>query len=272
MLQQKVAKTVEHEKFHRNDSQLMGQLQMAGALQRDFLPRWLPDSEELAWSALFMPAEWVSGDIYDVGRIDEEHIGFYLADAVGHSMPAALLTIFLKQSIQMRHTIGSEYRIFSPLEVISNLNKRMVELNLSGCQFATCCYCLLNTSTLKLTYCRAGAPYPLLVKHDGQIEQLQQRGSLLGVFENAQFEQGCTQLWPGEKIILYSDGCDPFVEKKIDSRDCSIVLNEEFKSIAQGNAKDITSNFKKLVHRKSDEIDEIDDITMLTLEILPHNV
>jgi sigma-B regulation protein RsbU (phosphoserine phosphatase) len=109
-----------------------------------------------------MPAEWVSGDIYDVARIDEQHIGFYLADAVGHSMPAALLTIFIKQSLAMRETIGNTYRIFAPAEVMRNLNLKMLGQKLSGYQFATCCYCLLNIRTRQLTFARAGHPYPIL--------------------------------------------------------------------------------------------------------------
>jgi serine phosphatase RsbU (regulator of sigma subunit) len=42
------------------------------------------------------PAGYVSGDLYDVMRLDEKHVGFYMADAVGHGMPAALLTMFMK--------------------------------------------------------------------------------------------------------------------------------------------------------------------------------
>ena len=90
------------------------QLRMAGLVQRDFLPSQLPNSDRLRWAAIFLPAEWVSGDIYDIVRIDEQHIGFYVVDVVGHGMPAALLTIFLKQALVMRETTGNSYRIFSP--------------------------------------------------------------------------------------------------------------------------------------------------------------
>ena len=106
------------------------QLKMAGQVQRNFLPARLPDNEDLRWSAVFQPADWVSGDIYDVARLDEEHIGFYITDAVGHSMPAALLTMFLKQALVMRETQGNEYRIFEPLEVIEHLNAKMAEQKL----------------------------------------------------------------------------------------------------------------------------------------------
>ncbi|MHC4744780.1 MAG: PP2C family protein-serine/threonine phosphatase, partial [Planctomycetota bacterium] len=126
---------------------LAEQLRLAGLVQQDFLPAQLPNTERLKWSAVFQPAEWVSGDIYDVVRIDDSHTGFYIADAVGHGLPAALLTIFLKQAIVMSHTVENDYRIFPPVEVVKNLNIRMAAQKLSGYQFATCCYCLLNTET-----------------------------------------------------------------------------------------------------------------------------
>ncbi|MCJ7730115.1 MAG: SpoIIE family protein phosphatase, partial [Sedimentisphaerales bacterium] len=80
-------------------SSLTEQLRLAGQVQRDFLPSYLPDNDRLRWAAIFLPAECVSGDIYDVARLDEQHIGFYIADVVGHGMPAALLTIFIKQAL-----------------------------------------------------------------------------------------------------------------------------------------------------------------------------
>ena len=84
------------------------QLRMAGLVQRDFLPSQLPDSDRLRWATTFLPAEWVSGDIYDVMRIDEQHIGFYIADVVGHGMPAALLTMFIKQALQTKRIKGQD--------------------------------------------------------------------------------------------------------------------------------------------------------------------
>ena len=168
---------------------LAEQLKVAGRVQRDFLPAHLPNTETLQWATLFKPAEWVSGDIYDIARIDEHNIGFYVADAVGHSLPAALLTIFLKHEIIMRQTSRNDYKIFEPVEVIQTLNRRMSQQKLSGCQFATCCYCLLNTDTLKLTFARGGHPYPVLIKPDGRLEQLQIRGPLLGIFESAEYLQ-----------------------------------------------------------------------------------
>jgi len=244
--------------------QLETQLKMAGTVQRDFLPQTLPDSPQFKWAVAFMPADWVSGDIYDITRLDEKHIGFYLADAVGHSMPAALLTMFLKQAVQMRQTIGNEYKIFTPFEVISGLNQKMFAQHLRGCQFATCCYCLLNTETLTLEYCRAGHPYPILIGKDNHPLQLQSRGSLLGVFEDAQFEQGLVQLRPGDKLLLYSDGAEPFMGIK--HNEPSLDFGKEFMDITAPPAKQLAEEFENLV-RASKDTTELDDITLIALEI-----
>ncbi|MBN1787234.1 MAG: serine/threonine-protein phosphatase [Sedimentisphaerales bacterium] len=244
--------------------QLENQLKMAGAVQKDFLPQDLPNSDKFKWAVTFMPADWVSGDIYDITRIDEKHIGFYLADAVGHSMPAALLTMFLKQSIQMRQTTGNAYKIFSPLEVIQNLNQKMFSQHLKGCQFATCCYFLLNTETLMLEYCRAGHPYPILINGTNAPTPLQTTGSLLGIFEDAQFEQGSVQLQSGDKLIVYSDGAEPFMGTKLNKE--ALHFETEFKSFTTLPVKQLVSKFETLV-KQSAEMEEKDDISLIALEI-----
>ena len=245
---------------------LTEQLRMAGLVQRDFLPAQLPNCDEVQWATIFLPAEWVSGDIYDVVRLDEEHIGFYVADAVGHSMPAALLTIFIKQALVMRETIENNYRIFSPAEVMKNLNVRIASQKLSGYQFATCCYCLLNIKTLQLTYARAGHPYPIIIRGRKQPEQLELRGSLLGIFEQAEYMQRTIQLDPGDKLMLYSDGAEPFIGGFDDLTGFN--FNEEFCEVKDLSIVEMMNRFHTLTQNRKVEPSEIDDITAVGLQIL----
>jgi sigma-B regulation protein RsbU (phosphoserine phosphatase) len=245
---------------------LSEQLRLAGLVQRDFLPAQLPNCTEAQWATIFLPAEWVSGDIYDICRLDEQHIGFYIADAVGHAMPAALLTIFVKQALVMRETLGSNYRIFSPAEVVKNLNLRMAGQKLSGYQFATCCYCLLNIKTLQVTYARAGHPYPILIRPKQQPQQLEIRGSLLGVFEQAEFVQGTIQLERGDKLLLYSDGAEPFVGN-FDSA-AGFHFTKEFLRIKDLPVVEMMDQFNTLAQTQKVDPAEVDDITMVALEVL----
>jgi len=241
------------------------QLQMAGLVQRDFLPKTLPDNDSLKWSTIFKPAEWVSGDIYDVARVDETHIGFYIADAVGHSMPAALLTMFLKQAIVMRRTKKNDYYIYSPAEVISNLNNRMTEQKLSGQQFATCCYCLLNTKTLELTCARAGHPYPILIRKGQEPMQIETRGALLGIFEQTDYHEQTIQLEPGDRLVMYSDGVEPYLAGF--DEDKGFYLRENFKDVNSLTLDEILAKIEDAIESEKIMKAEFDDITVLGLEI-----
>lgn len=245
---------------------LKEQLRLAGLVQRDFLPSHLPNTDQVRWAATFLPAEWVSGDMYDVARIDEQHIGFYVADAVGHSMPAALLTMFIKQALVMRQTIENRYRIFTPTETMTNLNLRMTGQKLSGYQFATCCYCLLNVKTRHLTFARAGHPYPILLKEGQPPQQLEVRGSLLGVFENAEFAQRTIPLQVGDRLLLYSDGAEPLIGQLHD--EAGFQFTDEFLALKDASITEIIDRLTEVAERREMEPAEVDDQTLLGLEIL----
>ncbi len=242
------------------------QLKLAGQVQRSFLPSQLPDSDKLKWSAIFRPADFVSGDIYDATRLDEQHIGFYIADAVGHSVPAALLTMFLKQALVMRQTTGEDYRIFGPTDVMRNLNQKMLDQKLDGSLFATCCYCLLNTKTMQVTYARAGHPYPILIKKDASPVQLQNRGGLLGVFQQTEYAQDTVQLEEGDKLFIYSDGCESHVGYCDD--DGAFHFTDAFLNICDLPVEEMTGEFEQMVIANPTPDDILDDVTVLALEIL----
>ena len=245
---------------------LTEQLRLAGLVQQDFLPVQLPSTDRIRWATVFLPAEWVSGDIYNIVRIDEQYIGFYVADVVGHGMPAALLTIFLKQALVMRETVENNYRIFSPAEAMKNLNVRMSGQKLSGYQFATCCYCLLNIQTLQLTCARAGHPYPVLIRPGEQPQQLEVRGSLLGIFKDAEYVQHTIELQPHDKLLIYSDGAEPFIGCFGDQT--GFCFNEEFLKITDLPIGEMLDRVRMLAQSPKTSPSEIDDITVVGLEVL----
>lgn len=184
------------------------EMRLAARLQRDFLPRRMPDIGGVQFGVMFRPAGWVSGDIYDVARLDETHVGFYVVDAVGHGMPAALLTMFIKKSLQTKHIVGHSYEIVPPNESLAELNDDICSQNLSSCQFCTAIYCVLDTATMELSYARAGHPEAILLRADGSVETLAAEGALLGIFPEAEFECSRVQLREGDRVVLYTDGVE----------------------------------------------------------------
>src|SRR5207237_29730 len=68
------------------------ELELARHIQESFLPRTLPELPQVRFAVKYRPCERVGGDFYDVFRLDEKHLGFYVADAMGHGVPASLPT------------------------------------------------------------------------------------------------------------------------------------------------------------------------------------
>src|SRR4051794_31980740 len=100
--------------MHRLDEEL----RLAARLQQDFLPRILPQLGPVHFHTLFRPAGYVSGDLYDIMRLDEHHVGFFICDAVGHGMPAALLTMFIKRALTTKEIQPSGYRLLDPADAL----------------------------------------------------------------------------------------------------------------------------------------------------------
>lgn len=242
------------------------QLKLAGSIQRNFLPQTLPTTERVRFASVYHPAEWVSGDIYDVVRLDETRLGFYLADAVGHSIPAALLTMFLKHATVFRRTAGNRYTIFSPRMVVEHLNEAMIAQQLKGSLFATVCCCQLNTETLDFSFARAGHPYPILIRPGHEPMQLQSRGGLLGIFEGMEFEQVETQLYPGDKIITYSDGIEPLIGEVKDNG--VFTFSDTFQALSKMPLISMTAAIEEAVAGWKRTSAELDDITVLGMEIV----
>lgn len=185
------------------------ELRLAAQLQREFLPTALPQAESMAFRVFFRPASYVSGDIYDMTRLDENHVGIFLADAVGHGVPAALMTMYIKRSLHVKQidpSLPAGYRLLEPAETLTQLNTDLIKHQGDQVRFATACYAVINCQTHKVCLARAGHPPPIVLRTSGETEYVEPDGSLLGVFPEETFEQQCFQLESGDRFLLYSDG------------------------------------------------------------------
>ncbi len=257
---------------HRDDTlsfymhRLDEELKLAARLQQDFLPRKLPEIGQVKFQTLFRPAGHVSGDLYDVMRLDESHIGFYMADAVGHGMPAALLTMFLKQALVTKETFSGGYRLLEPSVTMSRLNEALVEQNLSHATFATAIYGYINTKTLQVTFARGGHPNPMVMTRSGELRTVTSDGSLLGIFPGEQFSQTTFQLLPGERFFIYSDGMEvAFSETEVLE---TARWRTEIQQRSDMPTEQIIREFAEHIDRFwLDPVHKKDDLTLIVLDV-----
>jgi sigma-B regulation protein RsbU (phosphoserine phosphatase) len=196
--------------------QVEQELRLASRLQRDFLPKRLPHGPRIRFNRLYRPAGHVSGDLYDVRRLDERHAGVYLADAIGHGMPAALLAMFMHNALHTKRIDPDNahgYRLLTAAEAIKHLNETLCGQDLAHATFATAVYATVTLDTGEVEFCRAGHPLAMLLRHDGTLTEVGGDGALLGVMPHEVFEPCRITLDPGDRLIFFTDGVETaFVE------------------------------------------------------------
>jgi len=262
-------------RLNHHFTQLDQEMRLASRLQQEFLPRQLPEVGPARFAAIFRPASWVSGDIYDVVRLDETHVGFYVGDAVGHGVAAGLLTMFIKQSIWTKQISGREYRLIRPDRTLGNLNQNLIIQKLPNSHFVTACYCLLDTRTLELTFARGGHPYPLHLTRDGRLTELLVAGGLLGIFPEEHYPARTVQLAPGDKVILYSDGVEyGFGDERDRPKDACLPagtarprFQEEVLAAAGLSAPKMARYLTEILDSQTGSLNPQDDLTVIILEI-----
>lgn len=256
----------------RLDRRISGQLgeideemRLASRIQRDFLPKRLPDVGPARFATLFRPATWVSGDIYDVFRLDEKHVGFYIADAVGHGMPAALLTMFIKRSMETKQIDDAGYSLLPPEQTMATLNAALVQAALSSNQFTTALYAILDVDDLTLQFARGGHPHPLWLKDDGSTVEPEAEGGLLGVFDDMEFSRCTVQLEPGDKFVLYSDGMETvFVDG---DQFCTDLYRDYIEKVRHLSADEMLNDLVRHMDAQAGSLNPRDDVTLVVCEI-----
>jgi sigma-B regulation protein RsbU (phosphoserine phosphatase) len=241
------------------------ELRLAARLQRQFLPQRLPQIPGVSFDVLFRPASYVSGDIYDIHQLSPDLTGFYVADAVGHGVPAALLTMFIKQAFQGRENGERKGRILGLDELMVRLNRELLSRQSQNVQFTTACYGRLNTATRELELVRAGHPSPLLMRANGSVEPLTPDGPLLGVFEDGEFEIMRTKLEPGDRLLVYSDGFELAFGDEVHESDPRHM--RELRSLGSGDSREAMRNLELRLDEQAGSLHQRDDLTAILIDM-----
>jgi len=200
-LQRKVRQLEETSEVLRRD------LERAEVIQRALLPHSPPPMEGYCIHAVYRPGQHVGGDLYDVVRLGERHLAFYLADATGHGVTSAMLSVLFKQRLVLVDPATG--LALQPAEVLAAVNRSICEAHAAPGLFLTAVFGLLDTSESSLTLASAGHP-PVLHARDGREMRLIRRtGPALGLAQDAHFGQERVQVLAGDRILLYTDGLLP---------------------------------------------------------------
>lgn len=195
----------------RINKRLMDDLNYARDIQKAMLPVVIPEVQNLTFSSMYYPAERLSGDFYDIFKLDDEHIGFYICDVSGHGVPAAMLTVFLKQCIETRREADMNAGTISfPSNVLHGIFDSFNHTNFKDEVYMVLIYAIYNTNTRKLIYSSAGMNIaPLHIKMNGSMTELPINGLPICKVKEiyaVEYIDSYLEMHKGDKLMFYTDG------------------------------------------------------------------
>lgn len=183
------------------DRQSQRNLKVAGRLlNRLLLPHEPPTWKVWSWSVHFRPLDPLGGDYYDFATPDDEHLGILIADASGHSLPAAMVAIMAR--IAFAEVSRTTTR---PADVLAAMNRHLQGMTEE--RFVTAFYGIVHRSSGKFTFANAGHPAPLhWAAAERTVRPLGAVGFMLGIVPDAVYDEQTVELGAGDRLCFYTDG------------------------------------------------------------------
>lgn len=195
-----------NKKLSELNSKMMDDIRTAQSLQISLLPI---DKQKVIQNYIdmeisYMPMQSVGGDYYDFYQLDNKKLLFFLGDASGHGIYAAMIWAILK--VEIEELI--EEKKFSDLgNSFFILNQRLTRVLENTYSYATLFSVLLDLEAQKLTYISAGHIDQIYYDFsEKKIQFLRNKNPIIGTFKNATFTTDTVSFNNGDVLIMYSDG------------------------------------------------------------------
>ncbi len=187
--------------LNETNRKMMGDLKFAKNMQYKMLP------EKTIYNGLkldyfYQPSDMLSGDIIDTYTVKDRYTCMYVCDVVGHGVSAALLTVFVRQSMR-----ALSQNIHNVNKTLVELHKMFLSLNLDYDKYLSLFFGVYDKQTKKFTYANAGHNAMPIHLSSGKMSFLKAKGNpICNIFTSVEYKVSSVKLKLGDKIFFYTDG------------------------------------------------------------------
>ena len=200
-LANEAAVAIENARLYReaqDKASLEQDLRTAYEFQQALLPKAAPALGYFDAAALMVPCRMIGGDFFEYVTLDEGAFGFTLGDVAGKGAPAGLLGARIQEIFSAHAPL-----LVDPASTVDQINTTLLRRSLES-RFVTMFYGILYRDG-RLRFCNGGHNPPILIAADG-VRRLQTGGLIVGLFDDAVFEEETQQMAPGDLLVVFSDG------------------------------------------------------------------
>ncbi|MBN2079569.1 MAG: SpoIIE family protein phosphatase [Spirochaetes bacterium] len=175
-------------------------ISLARRIQENLLTYELDRDSPFNIDIHFYPMSEVGGDLYDIVEIRPGVLRVFLADATGHGIQGALVTMLVKSEYGK-----FKYEDIPPSEIMKAINNEFIGRYTNLPVLYTCIIADIDMHAGRVTYASAGHP-DQYVLHDGDVSVLSRTGKIIGFVRGLEYKLGEAPFGPRDKLILFSDG------------------------------------------------------------------
>ena len=253
-------KTIAEEVTQRE--RLNREVEIAREVQERLFPQKLPVIEGLDYAGHCRPALGVGGDYYDFLALPQGKLGVAIGDVSGKGIAAALMMASLQASLRSEATRAPD----NLAAAVGNINRLVYEASSSN-RYATFFYGQYDPAGGRFDYVNAGHNSPLLFRRaaDGNsLTRLEPGGTVIGLLEDACYQQGSVRLSPGDLLVAFTDGIseamDPDDEEWGEDR-----LIETARLAGTSTAQQILESVFRAATEHAGTAPQHDDMTLVVL-------
>ncbi len=184
-----------------SDRRAAQELEIAKRVQARLFPQTQPALATLDYAGICIQAREVGGDYYDFLDLGQERLGLVIGDVSGKGIAAALLMANLQANLRSHCAIALD----QPQRLLRSVNHFFCQNTAEGA-YATLFFAEYDASACRLRYANCGHLSALLLRSGNTLERLVSTGTVLGLFEEWDCEIGEHQIFPGDTLVLYTDG------------------------------------------------------------------
>jgi sigma-B regulation protein RsbU (phosphoserine phosphatase) len=180
---------------------LEDELEVVSLVQRRLLPKKLPEIASLKLAVHYETSLYAGGDYYDIAKVADNQWGFLVADAEGHSAPAAVMMAMTCALFRSYPEPPAE-----PGDLLFFLNQHLCKV--ADPSFVTALYVVYDAERHRLKIARAGHPPPMIYRSaEKKAVEYNCSGVFpMGVDPYEQVPVTEAELQPGDRILMYTDG------------------------------------------------------------------
>lgn len=176
-------------------------LDIARSIQQQILPKEPPQIEGYEIACWNRPADETGGDYFDFFHLASGSVAVSVADATGHGIGPALVTAECRALL--RASLNDDGDLTRAVSKVNDL----LCADLPPDRFVTAFVSLVSPNCNEVPYLAAGHGPSLVIRDDGQVEQLGSTGLPLGIMQQYPFEMAQpVQLRRGDCLVIVTDG------------------------------------------------------------------